>query len=392
MYPKLFLKAGKEKAVRAHHHWVFSGAIMKKDARVESGGVVDVYSADHQFLGSGVYNEKTSIAVRMLTFQPMPVDGIFFWDRIRRAWELRQALFPGPETTAYRLCFSEGDFLPGLIVDRYGDGLVIQILTLGLDRFRDTLLEVLAVMHKPAFIYERSEGPARREEGLEDSVGLRYGVLPETGIEVLECGVQFRVDVAGGQKTGFFLDQRDNRTLVRKLAEGGDVLNCFGYTGGFAVCAAMGGAGRTVTVESSGPALEMAQANFALNGIPPERHLFLKKDVFQYLREEEDLFDLVVLDPPAFAKKQSALNAAYRGYKDINLHAIRRVSPGGRFLTCSCSHFLEPDMFQKILFGAAVDAGREVQILQRLSQPADHPVNVFHPESEYLKAFLCRVL
>lgn len=391
MHPKIYLKPGKEKPLAAHHHWVFSGAILKKESDVRSGGVVDVYSSDHKYLGTGYFNEKTSIAVRMLTFEAGPIDENFFWNKIYRARNMRLKNFPDDITNAYRVFFSEGDFMPGLIIDRYDGGLVIQIQTLGMDGFRRQILDVLEVMVKPAFIYERSEGTARTEEGLAAVNSPQTGTLPERPVLVRENGVRFQVDIPGGQKTGFFLDQRDNRQVARLLSEGKSVLNCFGYTGGFSVYAALGGAIRTVTVDSSQPALDLARENFRENNLDPDQHRFIRADVFQFLREDEEKYDLIVVDPPAFAKKQASLGAAFRGYKDINLQAIKHLRPGGNLLTCSCSYYIDPQTFQTILFSAAMDAGREVQILKKLPQPLDHPINLFHPESEYLKSFLCKV-
>ncbi|MBP7866681.1 MAG: class I SAM-dependent rRNA methyltransferase [Acidobacteria bacterium] len=391
MHPKIYLKPGKEKPLLAHHHWVFSGAILKADPGVRHGGIVDLYAADHKFMGTGYYNEKTSIAVRVLSFTPAPIDSNFFWDRIFRAWSLRQKLFAGHGTNAYRVCHGEGDFLPGLVIDRYDGGIVIQLQALGLEPFRQDLAEIVSVMMKPAFIYERSEGPSRAEEGLEPATGALRGELPAGGVGVEEDGIRFTVDVAGGQKTGFFLDQRDNRRLVRDVARDRTVLNCFGYTGAFSVAAALGGATRTVTVDTSAPALEAARANFRLNGLDDGKHGFVRANVMELLRKPGEKYDLVVLDPPAFAKRQSAAQAAFHGYKDVNLHAMKTLNPGGWLLTCSCSAHVDAATFQKIVFAAAVDAGRNVQILRKLAQPMDHPVNVFHPETEYLKALLVRV-
>jgi len=391
MYPKIYLKQGKDKPLSSHHHWVFSGAIMKKDPEVKTGSIVDVYSSDHKYLGTGYFNEKTSIAVRMLCFEPTVIDGNFFWDRIYRSWNFRLKLFQEHSTNAYRVVFSEGDFLPGLIIDRYNNGFVIQILTLGMEQMRDHVLEVMDVMMKPDFIFERSEGAARAEDGLEPVNKLHKGLLPSEGVRFKENGISFDVDIQHGQKTGFFLDQRDNRRIIGEISSGKSVLNCFGYTGAFSVYAALSAATRTVTVETSESALEMARENFRLNGIDLNKHEFIREDVFQYLRKCREKFDIVILDPPAFAKKKSSLSSAFRGYKDINLHAIKCINPGGYLLSCSCSYYIDRVNFQKILFLSAIDAGREVQILGKLPQPPDHPINIFHPESEYLKSFLCKV-
>ncbi len=391
MHPKIYLKAGKEKPLLARHHWVFSGAILKMEPTVGTGKVVDVYSSDHKYLGTGVFNEKTSIAVRMLSFTPTRIDANFLWDRLHRAYELRKQFFPDESVTnAYRVFHAEGDFLPGLVVDRYGTGLVVQLSVLGLEPFREDIAESLSAMMKPSFLYERSEGHSRSEEGLAASQGLLRGSLPES-LVIVEDGMRFAVDVTTGQKTGFFLDQRDNRRLVRDTSKGKKVLNCFGYTGAFSVAAVAGGALRTVTVDSSAPALEAARENFRLNGIDAGQHDFIRANVMELLRKPGEKYDFIILDPPAFAKHQNAVQAAFHGYKDVNLHAIKAVVPGGLLLTCSCSAHVDAALFQKIVFTAAADAGRNVQIIRKMAQPVDHPVNLFHPETEYLKALLLRV-
>jgi 23S rRNA (cytosine1962-C5)-methyltransferase len=274
-------------------------------------------------------------------------------------------------------------------VDRYGDYLVVQVLTLGMEKWKQTFVKILAAELPVKGIFEKGDTEARKFEGLEKCAGKLVGEEPPDYIEVEENGVRFVVDIHRGQKTGFFLDQRDNRELVRSHSRNKRVLNCFAYTGGFSVYAALGGASETVSVESSEPALNTARVNFEKNGIKDFQ--LVREDVFDYLRSVRQEFDFVVLDPPAFCKNKQQIQQAARGYKDINMSAIKRLAPGGLLFTASCSSHITPDLFQKIVFGAAKDARRDVRILAKTSHPFDHPINVYHPEGEYLKGLLCWV-
>ena len=384
---QLILKPEKEKPIKGRHPWIYSGAIDEIDEDYQAGDLVRVYSAGREFLGTGYLNPRSQIAVRMLAFTDEEINREFFARRISEALELRRRFLP-PHTNACRLIHSEGDFLPGLIVDRYADYLVVQIQTAGMEKWRDTLISLLEEKVGPKGIYEKDDSEAREWEGLEKRVGLLRGGEPPDFVEIAEYGRRFIVDIHAGQKTGFFLDQRENRKLVGDLSKERRVLNCFAYSGGFSVYAATGGAARVVSVETSERALNTAQENFELNGLKGEFE-FIRKDAFDYLRGVQEEFDLVVLDPPAFAKSKDHLMQASRAYKDVNLWALKRLARGGLLYTASCSSYVDPGLFQKIIFAAAKDARREVRILQKTSHPFDHPINIYHPEGEYLKGLLC---
>jgi 23S rRNA (cytosine1962-C5)-methyltransferase len=287
---------------------------------------------------------------------------------------------------------SEGDFLPGLIVDRYGDYLVAQFLTAGIEQWKPAIVKVLQQEMTVRGIFERDDTESRSWEGLEKRVGKLAGEDPPDFVEIKENGIPFVVDIHAGQKTGFFLDQRDNRKLVGEQSQSKRVLNCFAYTGGFALYAAKGGATETVSVESSEPVLNTARINFEHNGFRGSQFQFIREDVFHYLRATRQEFDFIILDPPAFCKSKEQIQKAARGYKDINLQAMKLLAPHGLLFTSSCSSYVTPDLFQKIVFGAAKDARRNVRILAKTSHPFDHPINVYHPEGEYLKGVLCEVI
>jgi len=276
-------------------------------------------------------------------------------------------------------------------VDRYADYLVVQFQTAGMEEWKETLLSLLQEKITVRGIYERDDSEVREWEGLEKRVGMLRGEEPPDYVEILEHGISFVVDIHTGQKTGFFLDQRENRKLVKEHAREKRVLNCFAYTGGFSVYAALGGARHIVTVETSKRALNTARTNFEHNQLPTEKHEFIQEDVFDYLRQTPEAFDLIVLDPPAFARSKDHVMQASRAYKDVNLWALKRLRPGGLLYTSSCSSYVDPDLFGKILFAAAKDARREVRVLKKTSHPPDHPINVYHPEGEYLKGLLCWV-
>lgn len=390
---KVILKAEREKPVEGRHPWIFSGAIDMIDDNYEAGDVVHVYSSKGQFLGKGCLSPRSEIAVRMLTPHDEPIDREFFKKRITRALETRQAFMPA-DTNAYRLINSEGDFLPGLVVDRYGDYLAAQVMTAGMERFQSIWTEVLrdTLPFSVKGIYKKGD-PERDGDPLQDSQETLLGGPCPDVVEIQERGVKFLVDIKRGQKTGFFLDQRENRHLLRGLADGKNILNTFAYTGGFSVACALGGAVSVTSVESSESALNTSLHNFELNGLNPKNHEFVRQDVFEYLRKvPKETYDTVILDPPAFAKSKSQITQASRGYKDINLWAIKCVKPGGFLFTASCSSYISADLFQKIIFAAAKDAKRSLQMIVRTAHPFDHPVSIYHPEGEYLKGLLCRVL
>ncbi len=381
--PAVILKRNKDKAIRNRHHWIFSGAV-KSLPTFEDGGILPVRSDNGDLLGYAYFNRESSIIGRMLSFdETPPLEAIE--KNVDSALALRKRLLD-EKTNACRLINGEGDNLPGLIVDRYDDVLVVQVATLGMEKLKPFLLDLLARKISPRSIYEKSNLPTRREEGLSDFEGLLYGERVET-VEIKEEGLRFLVEIIGSQKTGFFLDLKEMRRLVRSLAKGRKVLNCFCYTGAFSIAALAGGALKVDSADSSERAIALAKRNFLLNGYSEEANGFFIEDVFELLRRRELPYDFIILDPPAFAKKKTDVIQACRGYKDINRLAMQKILPQGLLLTFSCSHFVDEALFQKVIFQAAAEAGRRVRLLQRPHLAYDHPVNIYHPESEYLKSF-----
>ncbi|HEY6199885.1 MAG TPA: class I SAM-dependent rRNA methyltransferase [Candidatus Binatia bacterium] len=388
---RIHLKKGRERPVMGGHPWIFSGAIEKTEESPDNNPVVDVLDYQGRWLARGLYNPKSQIRVRLLTWEQEAIDAAFFSRRIAAAWSLRARLV-SPSTNACRVVNGEGDLLPGVIVDRYADYFLCQFFTAGIDALKSVFLQALAAELKPKGIYERSEGGVRDEEGLAPSVGLVYGEEPPELIEIEEHGNRFLVDIRGGQKTGFFLDQRDNRALMAALAPGMTVFNCFAYTGGFSVYALKAGAERVISLDSSNPALDLAKRNLRLNGQEAHDGDFIRADAFSFLKNFSDKVDILVLDPPSLAHRRGDVEAAAGGYKFLNLHGLKILPRGGLLLTFCCSQHVTTDLFQKIVFGAAVDARRKVQILKRLGPAPDHPVSLHQPEGEYLKGLLLRVL
>jgi 23S rRNA (cytosine1962-C5)-methyltransferase len=385
-YPRIILKKGRETPLRYGHPWVFSGALARVEGNPVPGDVVLAVDSTGRPLGLGFFNTG-DIAFRLLTDDPAArVDADFWRRRIERAVALRKKIVP-PETNAFRLINAEGDGIPGLVVDRYGDYLVLSIQTAGVERCREILIGLLLEAIGPAGLYERSEGRSRQLEGLSDRIGPAAGEIPAAA-EIMENGLRFDVDLITGQKTGFFLDQRGNREIVGLLSREAAVLNCFSYTGAFSVYAARGGAHRVVSVEASAGANGIACRNLARNGFSLEQHPVLTANCFEYLRETEELFDLIVLDPPAFAKSRKDVERSTKGYKEINLQASRRLRDGGMLATFSCSNPIGPELFEKIVLGALRDAGKTAQLLRPLGAGPDHPVNLAHPEGRYLKGLL----
>ncbi|MBX7223105.1 MAG: class I SAM-dependent rRNA methyltransferase [Blastocatellia bacterium] len=384
----LILHKGKEKALRNRHHWIFSGAV-KHLPQVENGSVVEVYSCEREFLGIAYLNRKCSILGRMLSFSERHLTTVLE-KAIRRAVALRQMLFAHKDTNAYRLVNSEGDEIPGLIVDQYNDVLVMQISTLGIEKLKKEILEILIKELNPKSILEKSTGPSRREEGLRSLEAVHWGE-PVPSVEIRENGLRLAVNLETGQKTGFFLDQREMRSLVESFAQGRRVLNCFSYTGGFSVAALRGGAASVHSVDISESAIEEAKNNCALNGYSDEKNEFSVADVFTFLREKKNACNFVILDPPAFAKKKQDVIPACRGYKEINRLALAGVPSQSLVLTSSCSHHVDEKLFQQVVFQAAGEASRSVRILERHRLAPDHPVNIFHPEGSYLKSLLLYV-
>jgi 23S rRNA (cytosine1962-C5)-methyltransferase len=388
----MIIKSGREKSLLRRHPWIFSGAVNSIDADVTSGDFVRVLAADGGFLAHAAFSEKSQIVARVLSFSENEViDAEFFRKRIATAFGCRRAL--AGVTNALRLIHAESDGLPGLIADRYGDIVVMQLLTAGIDGQRDLLAQLLLEMTGAKTVYERSDADVRQLEGLPPRNGLVAGdSLPEE-VVIDENGLRFAVDVAHGHKTGFYLDQRDNRALTRSLARDAEVLNCFCYTGTMSVAALAGGARSVLSIDSSGPSLAMAARNLQLNALNMTCAEWLEADVFQALRKLRDQarsFDLVILDPPKFAPTVHHAEKAARAYKDINLLGLKLLRPGGHLMTFSCSGGISAELFQKIIAGAALDAQVDAQILRRLSPGADHPVAIHFPEGDYLKGLLLR--
>jgi 23S rRNA (cytosine1962-C5)-methyltransferase len=384
------LKPGREGPVRAGHPWVFSGAIDHITGEGPAGSLAHVIASDGSGIGVGYLNTRCSIAVRMLTRQTEKIGPAFIRRRIERALALRRAVLP-PDTTGYRLLNGEGDFLPGVIVDVYDRFIVCQHLTAGADLLKPLVIDALTALLSPQGIYEKSEGTVRQEEGLENTVGPLWGAEPPALLTIQENGCRFLVHIHGGQKTGFFLDQRDNRALVGSLAPGKRVLNGFAYTGGFGVFAAQRGASSVVSVDSSATALQIARQNWRNNNLCESSAEFVRADMFSYLRKGNETFDMIILDPPPFIRHRQDTKAGISGYKELNRQALRFLRSGGQLCTFSCSqHLSAADFFQIILFAAA-DVRREVQVLKHLTQAADHPVNLAHPEGAYLKGLWLQV-
>ncbi len=401
MNPRVILKQGKDKPVYLRHPWIFSGAIDRVDG-AEDGGTVDIFDAADQWLARGYYNSHSQIAVRVWTRKrEETIDQAFLRMRLERAIALRAGMVDLAETNAYRLVNAESDFLPGLVVDRYADHLIVQFLTLGIDKHKAELVELLQQLVQPRGVYERSDVEVREKEGLAIQTGSLAGAEPPDLIEIRENGMRFLVNVKTGHKTGFYLDQRENRlrttAFLRRAwaAEKAPVLlNGFSYTGAFGVyvCSALPQA-RVVNLDASQDALELARENMRLNGME-ERVESIEGDAFQVLRRMRDgakSFDAIVLDPPKFVHSQAQLQSGLRGYKDVNLLALKLCKPAGMLVTFSCSGLVSEDLYQKVVFGAAIDAGRDVQVMARLLQGPDHPILLAFPESEYLKGLICRV-
>jgi 23S rRNA (cytosine1962-C5)-methyltransferase len=388
----LLLKKGRDKSLRRRHPWIFSGAVEKVDGKPGRGDTVDVLDAARKSLARAAYSPKSQIRARVWTFDPSEeVDAAFFRTRIQTALALREALPAARHANALRLVHGESDGLPGLVVDRYADVLVAQFLAAGVERWRDPILDSLMELTGCAAIYERSDAEVRKLEGLEPRAGFARGNRNAARCPIIEYGLNFRVDVEQGQKTGFFLDQRENRQRVRALAAGREVLDGFCYTGGFSIAALAGGAKRVTAIESSAAALEVAKDNLAANPLDASRIDFQQADVFEKLRKLRDQnakFDLVVLDPPKFAPTAAQVKKAARAYKDINLWALKLLAPGGLLATFSCSGGVSAELFQSIVAGAALDAGVDARIIERFTAAADHPVALPFPEAEYLKGLL----
>ena len=391
----IILKKSVDSFIKRKHPWIFSGALEKVDGNPSKGETVQILTSEKKLVGLGSFSPSSQIRVRVWTFNPEEkIDEAFFRGKIDQAKSLREKILNVSTTNAYRIINSESDGLPGLIIDRYGEYIVCQFLSSGVEFFKEVITDILNDMFKPKGIYERSNVDVREKEGLKSAIGSLRGTEPEDLVEILENGFKFLVDIKEGHKTGFYLDQRDNRKLVSAFAKEKTVLNCFSYTGGFSVYALAFGAEKVTQVESSASALDLSLRNFELNNLNPSSVENINDDVFTVLRkfrDERKTFDLIILDPPKFADSASQIQKASRGYKDINLLAIKLLNPGGILFTFSCSGHVSQELFQKIVSDAALDSGRQVKIIKWLTQSSDHPVLTNFPEGFYLKGLVCSV-
>ena len=396
-HPRIFLRRGKEESLLRRHPWIFSGAIGRVECpsdTIAEGEIVDIHTAAGDFIARGHY-QIGSIAVRVLTFAQEPIDAAWWRARIRSACEVRRTLglIGNAATTCYRLVHGEGDSLPGLVIDIYGTTAVVQCHSVGMYRSRMQIAEALREVYgeRLAAVYDKSSQTVPYKAGLNAVDGYLMGKVATPTQEVSENGHRFLVNWEEGQKTGFFLDQRCNRELVERYAAGRTVLNTFCYTGGFSVYAAAGGAKEVCSVDASERAVQLADENMRLNFGDSFPHTTLACDAVEYLKQIGDRYDLIILDPPAFAKHHKVLGNAMQGYKRLNARALSQIRPGGILFTFSCSQAVTKELFRTTAFSAAAIAGRNVRILHQLAQPADHPINIYHPEGEYLKGLVLYV-
>ncbi|BAX53170.1 Ribosomal RNA large subunit methyltransferase I [Photobacterium damselae subsp. piscicida] len=395
MTASIYLVKGREKSLLRRHPWVFSRGIARVEGDPQLGDTVEIFDNKGQWLARGAYSPQSQIRVRVWTFNKNEkIDVEFFVNRLQTAQALRDVLAARDGLTGYRLIAAESDGLPGITIDKYQDYLVCQLLSAGAEAQKEALVEALQICYPLCNVYERSDVAVRKKEGLAQRTGVLVGNEPPKFVTIEENGVKINVDIKGGHKTGFYLDQRDSREAAVKYVNGKRVLNCFCYTGGFGLYALKGGASQVVNVDVSQPALDTAKMNAEMNGYPLENAEFLNADVFKLLREYHDRgeqFDVVIMDPPKFAESKSQLVGACRGYKDINMLAMQITKPGGMLLTYSCSGLMDGNLFQKIIADAALDAKRDVQFIERFAQAADHPLDSAYPEGFYLKGFACYV-
>ncbi|MCQ2214466.1 MAG: class I SAM-dependent rRNA methyltransferase [Bacteroidales bacterium] len=388
------LKQGKEQSLQRFHPWIFSGAIQKMDGTPQEGDVVEVTDALGSFLAVGHYQIGT-IAVRVLSFEPVAIDQAFYDMRISEAFELRKklGLVGNDHTNAYRLIHGEGDRLPGLVIDMYNGTAVVQMHSVGMYVQRALIEEALRKVlgDNIKAIYNKSEGTLPYKAGLDPHNAYVWGTAPEEMV-ALENGLKFAPDWERGQKTGFFVDQRENRALIERYSKDRKVLNMFCYTGGFSMYAMRGGAKLVHSVDSSERAIELTRDNVKINFGDDPRHDAFAEDAFKFMQNATEDYDLVILDPPAFAKHYNVLGNALKGYKRLNTKALEMIKPGGILFTFSCSQVVTKEIFRTMVFSSAAKAGRKVSVLHQLSQPADHPVDIFHPEGEYLKGLVLHVL
>ncbi len=389
-YPKIILKKDKERSALHFHPWIFSGAIQQQDKDLKEGDIAEVFSSNDKYLGTGHFHKGT-ITVRLFSFDQCEINETFWQHKFDKAFELRKktVLSENKNTNAYRLIHAEGDGLPGLIVDVYGSTAVIQTHTIGMYNLRKTFAKILSKQFK--VVYDKGADSMAKQTDL--TTTNEYLIREENHQDeniIIENGLHFRVDWESGQKTGFFLDQRDNRMLLKQYSKNRKVLNTFCYTGGFSVYALSGDAELVHSVDSSKKAMELTDENVALN-FNTDKHTSFTKDVFDFIKHQETVYDVIVLDPPTFAKHLSAVKNAMVGYRNLNTEAIKRISSGGIIFTFSCSQAIDRELFRKIIFQSAAQAKRQVKILHQLTQPADHPVSIYHPEGEYLKGLVLYV-
>ena len=396
MTVRLILAKGREKSLLRRHPWVFSGAVARLEGKAQLGETIDVCDSNGKWLARAAYSPESQIRARVWSWQANEsIDIAFFVRRFEQAQQWRKWLAARDGLDSYRLIAGESDGLPGVTIDRFGNFLVLQLLSAGAEYQRAAIITALQQCFPDCAIYDRSDVAVRKKEGLELTQGTVTGELPPPLLPITEHGMKLLVDIQGGHKTGYYLDQRDSRLATRRYAQDARVLNCFCYTGGFAVSALMGGCKEVISVDTSQEALDVARQNVELNELDLSRARFERDDVFKLLRRYRDSgekFDLIIMDPPKFVENKSQLMGACRGYKDINMLAIQLLNPGGVLLTFSCSGLMATDLFQKIIADAALDAGREVQFIEQFRQAADHPVIASYPEGLYLKGFACRVM
>lgn len=397
MSAAIYLVKGREKSVVRRHPWIFSRGIDRVEGNPQLGETVDVYGHDGKWLAKAAYSPESQIRARVWSFEKQDINKAFFVKRIQDAQLLREDVIERDCLTGYRLIAAESDGMPGVTIDRYQNFFVCQLLSAGAEHQKQNIVGALIEVFPDCNVYERSDVSVRKKEGLQETTGVLHGEMPPKSVVIEENGVKISVDIVGGHKTGFYLDQRDSRQQAMKYVKDKEVLNCFSYTGGFGLYALKGGAKRVINADVSQPALDTAKFNAELNAfdISKKRAVFLNADVFKLLREYRDQgtkFDVVIMDPPKFAESKAQLNGACRGYKDINMLAMQILNPGGTLLTYSCSGLMDQVLFQKIIADAAVDAGRSVKFVERFEQAADHPTDTAYPEGFYLKGFACKVL
>ncbi|MBP3942584.1 class I SAM-dependent rRNA methyltransferase [Sphingobacteriaceae bacterium WQ 2009] len=392
----IILNKGKDKAAWQLHPWVFSGAIATVEGTPKNGDVVAVVNTNREFIAYGVYNNGSRVAVRLLEWHPDRIPDENWWRlRIQKAVQARAHLFVDGFNTTARLIFAEADFIPGLIADRYGDYISIQVHAAGVEQVKDIVIDELNKLLQPKGIYERSDLKSREHEGLVDTNGLLSGSMPPEFVDIIENGIHYQVNIIEGQKSGFYCDQRENRLLTAQYVKDKKVLDCFCYSGGFTLNALKMGAAAVTSVDSSALAIETLHKNIVRNNFDVTKLTAIQSDVNKQLRafgEQEEKFDLIILDPPKYAPSRSALDRASRAYKDLNRRGMMLLNSGGLLATFSCSGAMDIDTFKQVLAWAALDAGKEIQFIRQFTQPEDHPVRASFPEGEYLKGLLCRII